>query len=184
MKMKMKMRHTHTCHSQARVRANRDKRATWMETSFWSSVLSFESCCCHQVFRRHDAAVQLETNRWPALKKRRVGKPTSDEQCTQALCDWVATLEALLRHLLGWDNRMIADTATMAGREQEGKAMNREMLAMCSFPFCEGSAAVLMQPTFDRGRATWHDAQIQHTMDPPFDARWTGCASSARSRRP
>ena len=40
-------------------------------------------------------------------------------------------------------------------------------LAMCSFPFCEGSAAVLMQPTFDRGRATWHDAQIRHTMDPP-----------------
>ena len=67
--------------------------------------------------------------------------------------------EETLRHLLGWDNRMIADTATMAGREQEGKAMNREMLAMCSFPFCEGSAAVLMQPTFDRGRATWHDAQ-------------------------
>ena len=115
MKMKMKMRHTHTCHSQARVRANRDKRATWMETSLRSSVLSFESCCCHQVFRRHNAAVQLETNRWPALKKRRVGKPTSDEQYTQALCDWVATLEALLRHLLGWDNRMIADTATMAG---------------------------------------------------------------------
>ena len=158
--MKMKMRHTHTCHSQARVRANRDKRATWMETSLR--------------FRRHDAAAQLETNRWPALKKRRVGKPTSDEQYTQALCDWVATLEALLRHLLGWDNRMIADTATMAGREQQGKAMNREMLAMCSFPFCEGSAAVLMQPTFDRGRATWHDAQIQHTMDPPFDARRTG----------
>ena len=52
--------------------------------------------------------------------------------------------------------------------------MNREMLAMCSFPFCERSAAVLMQPTFDRGRATWHDAQIRHTMDPPFEARWTG----------
>ena len=48
--------------------------------------------------------------------------------------------------------------------------MNREMFAMCSFPFCERSAAVLMQPTFDRGRATWHDA---HTMDPPFEARWT-----------
>ena len=47
------------------------------------------------------------------------------------------------------------------------KAVNREMLAVCSFPFCEGSAAVLMQPTFDRGRATWHDAQIRHTMDPP-----------------
>ena len=42
--MKMKMRHTHTCHSQTRVRANRDKRATWMETSLRSSVLSFESC--------------------------------------------------------------------------------------------------------------------------------------------
>ena len=47
------------------------------------------------------------------------------------------------------------------------KAVNREMLAMCSFPFCEESAAVLMQPTFDRGRATWHDAQIRHTMDLP-----------------
>ena len=47
------------------------------------------------------------------------------------------------------------------------KAVNREMLAMCSVPFCEGSAAVLMQPTLDRGRATWHDAQIRHTMDPP-----------------
>ena len=102
----------------------------------------------------------------PALKKRRVGKPTVDEQHTQALCNWVATLEALpqakrpgwwrhgmslfgersaptggaeavtavepaeskrayhqpsrdlrlwavgcalLRHLQGWDNRMIAD---------------------------------------------------------------------------
>ena len=58
------------------------------------------------------------------------------------------------------------------------EAVNREMLAMCSFPFCERSAAVLMQPTFDRGRATWHDAQIRHT-DPPFEARWTG----PRSRR-
>ena len=38
---------------------------------------------------------------------------------------------------------------------------------MCSFPFCNGNAAVLMQPTFDRGRTTWHDAQIRHTMDPP-----------------
>ena len=48
--MKMQMRHTHTCHSQARVRANRDKRVTWMETSLRFSVLSFESCNCHQVF--------------------------------------------------------------------------------------------------------------------------------------
>ena len=120
---------------------------------------------------RHNAAAQLEMERWPpALKKRRVGKPTMDEQYTQALCNWVATLEAppedlpqakrpgwwrhgmslfaersaptdgaeavaaaapvktkrayhqpsrdlrlwvvdyaLLRHLQGWDNRMIAD---------------------------------------------------------------------------
>ena len=27
--------------------------------------------------------------------------------------------------------------------------------------------ASVMQPIFDRGRATWHDAQIRHTMDPP-----------------
>ena len=46
--------------------------------------------------------------------------------------------------------------------------MHREMLAMCSFPFCEGSAAVLMQPNFDRFRATWHDAQIRHTMGVRF----------------
>ena len=44
---------------------------------------------------RHNAAAQLEMERWPpALKKRRVGKPTMDEQYTQALCNWVATLEA------------------------------------------------------------------------------------------
>ena len=48
--MKMKMKHTHTCHSQARVRANGDKRATWVETALRSSVLSFESCYCDQVF--------------------------------------------------------------------------------------------------------------------------------------
>ena len=48
--MKMKMKQTHTCHSQARVRANGDKRATWMETPLRSSVLSLESCYCHQVF--------------------------------------------------------------------------------------------------------------------------------------
>ena len=40
----MKMKHTHTCHSKARVRANGDERATWMETHLPSSVLS------HQVF--------------------------------------------------------------------------------------------------------------------------------------
>ena len=44
---------------------------------------------------RHNAAAQLEMERVPpALKKRRVGKPTMDEQYTQALCNWVATLEA------------------------------------------------------------------------------------------
>ena len=44
---------------------------------------------------RHNAAAQLEMKRWPpALKKRRVGKPTMDEQYTQAVCNWVATLEA------------------------------------------------------------------------------------------
>ena len=43
----------------------------------------------------HNAAAQLEMEQWPpALKKRRVGKPTMDEQYTRALCDWVATLEA------------------------------------------------------------------------------------------
>ena len=48
--------------------------------------------------------------------------------------------------------------------------MNRKMLAMCSFPFCKGSAAVLMQPTFDRGRAdSAHDGSA-------VEARWTGCA--------
>ena len=74
-------------------------------------MLSFESCNCRQVFLslnppttawpqrhdededflalvRHNAAVQLETDRWPALKKRRVVKPTVDEQYIQALCNW------------------------------------------------------------------------------------------------
>ena len=42
---------------------------------------------------RHNAAAQLEMEQWPpAAKKRRVGKPSSDEQYTRALCDWVATL--------------------------------------------------------------------------------------------
>ena len=45
-----------------------------------------------------------------------------------------------------------ADTATMAGWQQEGQAVNRDMLAMCSFPFCERSAAVLMQPLRQRPR--------------------------------
>ena len=120
---------------------------------------------------RHNAATKLEIEqRPPAAKKRRVGKPISDEQYTRALCDWVVTLVehpetlpqakrpgwwrhgvslfggrsaptggaeavaglepsksnrayhqpsrdlrlwvvdyALLRHLQGWDNRMIAD---------------------------------------------------------------------------
>ena len=120
---------------------------------------------------RHNAATKLEMEQWPpAAKKRRVGKPSSDEQYTRTLCDWVATLVeppetlpqakrpawwrhgmplfaescplpddaeavaavepaksrrayhqpsrdlrlwvvdyALLRHLQGWDNRMIAD---------------------------------------------------------------------------
>ena len=43
----------------------------------------------------HNAAAQLEMERWPpALKKRRVGKSIVDEQYTQALCNWVAALEA------------------------------------------------------------------------------------------
>ena len=122
--------------NKAHVRANEDKRTTWLETPLRSSVLSFECCYCHQVFlssnpqffalpmdgfftrragppttawpQRHDeeedflalvqhnAAAQLEMERWPpALKKRGVEKPTMDEQYTQALCNWVATLEAL-----------------------------------------------------------------------------------------
>ena len=150
---------------------------------------------------RHNAATKLEMERWPpVLKKRGVRKPTVDEHYTQALCNWVATLEAppadlpqakrpgwwrhdvslfgersappdgaeavaavepvrskrayhqpsrelrlwvvdcaFLRHMQGWDNKMIADhlaamgaaclptlpldadTATVAGREQEGR---------------------------------------------------------------
>ena len=120
---------------------------------------------------RHNAATKLEMEQWPpAAKKRFVGKPSSDEQYSQALFDWVAALEAhpqelpqakrpgwwrhgvslfvgrsaptkgaeaaaavepakskwayhqpsrdlrlwvvdyaLLRHVQGWDNRMIAD---------------------------------------------------------------------------
>ena len=66
--MKMKMRHTHTCHSQARVRANRDKRATWMETSLRSSVLSFESCNCRQVFLSLNLRRQLGLNGTTRMK--------------------------------------------------------------------------------------------------------------------
>ena len=44
---------------------------------------------------RHNAATKLEMEQWPpVLRKRRVGKKSLDEQYTQALCDWVATLEA------------------------------------------------------------------------------------------
>ena len=44
---------------------------------------------------RHNAATKLEMERWPpVLKKRGVRKPTVDEHYTQALCNWVATLEA------------------------------------------------------------------------------------------
>ena len=73
-------------------------------------------------FRRHDAAAQLETNRWPpALKKRRVVKSIVDEQYTQALCNLVAALEALLRHLLGWgqqDDRGHCDDGWMTTRRK------------------------------------------------------------------
>ena len=41
--MKMKMKHTHTCHSQARVRANGDKRATWMCTPLRSHPCKWRS---------------------------------------------------------------------------------------------------------------------------------------------
>ena len=45
---------------------------------------------------RHNATTKLEMEQWPyVLKKRRVGKLSLDDQYTQALCDWVATLEAL-----------------------------------------------------------------------------------------
>ena len=45
---------------------------------------------------RHNAATMLEMEQWPpVLKKRRVGKPSLHDQYTQALCDWVATLEDL-----------------------------------------------------------------------------------------
>ena len=51
--MKMKVKHIHTCHShcisEARARANGDKRATSMETPLQSSVLSFGRCRCRQV---------------------------------------------------------------------------------------------------------------------------------------
>ena len=44
---------------------------------------------------RHNAATKLEMEQWPpAAKKRREGKPSSDEQYTHALCDRVAALEA------------------------------------------------------------------------------------------
>ena len=42
---------------------------------------------------RHNAATKLEMEQWPpAAKKRRVGKPSSDEQYIRALCDRVAAL--------------------------------------------------------------------------------------------
>ena len=98
--------------SQPSARASAQRQACDMDgTSLRSSVFSFESCNCHEVFPslnppttawpqrhdededflalvRHNAAVQLETDRWPALKKRRVVKPIMDEQYTQALCNW------------------------------------------------------------------------------------------------
>ena len=57
---------------------------------------------------RHNAATKLEMELWPpVVKKRRVGKPTLDEQYKRALCDWVATLVELAETLpqakrLGW----------------------------------------------------------------------------------
>ena len=57
---------------------------------------------------RHNAATKLEMELWPpVVKKRRVGKPTIDEQYKRALCDWVATLVELAETLpqakrLGW----------------------------------------------------------------------------------
>ena len=215
----MKMKHTHTCHSKARVRADGDERATRMETPLRSSMLSFESCHCHQVFLssnpqvfalpmerfftrragprttalgfngttrkklvRDSAAAQLEMERWPpAMMKRRVEKATMDEQYTQALCNWVATLEAPGGIAAGClpSLPLDADTATMAGREQEGRPRTARCLRSdhshsprevrpCwrdrrpDIRVCD--AAHLQQS----GRATRHDTQIQHQMDPPF----------------
>ena len=106
--MKKKMKHTHTCYSQARVRTNE----------------RFESCYCHQVFLssnpkllhfpwngfslvvrvhrrqlglalvRHNAAAQLDGAVATSPEEETPGE-AMDEQYTQALCDWVATLEAL-----------------------------------------------------------------------------------------
>ena len=42
---------------------------------------------------RHNAATKLEMEWPPVAKKRRVGKPSLDEQYSRALCDFVTTLE-------------------------------------------------------------------------------------------
>ena len=44
---------------------------------------------------RHKAATKLEMEQWPlVLKKRRVEKPSLDDQYSRALCGWIASLEA------------------------------------------------------------------------------------------
>ena len=191
--MRKKVKHIHTCHSHCCI--NCRTQPLLLDQLLNASVLSskpqlFSHFPMERFFTRragppvtawqerhaeedflalvrHNAATKLEMERWPpALKKRRVGKPSLDEQYTRALCDWVATLVeppetlpqakrphgmplfaercplpddaeavaavepakskrayhqlsrdlrlwvldcALLRHLQGWDNRMIAD---------------------------------------------------------------------------
>ena len=117
--MRMKMRHTHTCHSHCCINCRTQPLLLnqLLNASVSSSkpqlifhfpmerfftrragppVTAWQERRAEEDFFalvRHNAATKLEMERWPpALKKRRVGKPSLDEQYTRALCDWMATL--------------------------------------------------------------------------------------------
>ena len=119
--MKKKMKHTHTCYSQARVRTNGLKVATATQVFLSSNpkLLHFPWNGFSLVVRvhrrqlglalvRHNAAAQLDGAVATSPEEEAPGE-AMDEQYTQALCNWVATLEALAaseaaRH--GWRHGM------------------------------------------------------------------------------
>ena len=118
----MKMKHTHTYHSQARVRANGDKRATWMEIHFGLQCSRLKVATATKCFSAQ--TLNFLHFRWNGFFTRRAGPPTTawpqrhdeeedflalvrhNESTRQELIEWLGAWvrkQGFLHWVLLWD---------------------------------------------------------------------------------
>ena len=183
--MKMIVKHIHTCHSHCCI----DCRTQPLLLNQVLNASAQNRNCFHSPWNDSSIVVRVHWRQLDLVVPRHVAL-----QCERSApldgAETVATLELVKpkrayhqssRELRNWvvDNALLRPTRTLRRWLEENKKEGREPLDACDvfIPVlrekCDpvGEAGVPMpasvvQPIFDRGRASWHDAQIRHTMDP------------------